>query len=296
MRRALQLAQRGEGNVSPNPMVGAVVVAPGGRIIGEGYHRRFGGPHAEVNALASVAEADRKLLSESTLYVTLEPCSHYGKTPPCARLVIETGLRKVVAGCLDPFPSVSGRGMKMISEAGIETEVGLLEEECVHLNRRFMTAHREGRPWVQLKWAETAQGRMAGRDAEGNPMPLQISSPVSRVWMHRERSMADAIMVGTTTVAVDNPILDCRFWKDGKTPRRVTFRSPRIPPDSHLALDPSTVYLEPRLPLRPQLGQLYSRLRITSLMVEGGAQTLQSFLAEGLADEIRLERESGADF
>lgn len=289
MRRALQLARMGEGNVSPNPMVGAVVVAPDGRIIGEGYHRQFGGPHAEVNALASVPEADNVLLPQSTIYVTLEPCFHYGKTPPCARLIIETGLKKVVAGCLDPFPEVSGRGMRMIAEAGIETEIGLLEEECRNLNRRFMTAHTKGRPWVLLKWAQTPDGRMAGRDAEGHPIPLKISTPVSRVWMHRERSMVDAILVGVNTVAVDNPTLDCRYWKVNRTPRRITFRSERIPAESTLAADAATIYLEPHATLLPQLERLYREEGITSLMVEGGAETLRSFINEGLADEYRVE-------
>lgn len=300
MRRALQLARLGEGNVSPNPMVGAVVVAPDGRIIGEGYHRRFGEGHAEVNALASVDPSDWHLLKESTMYVTLEPCSHYGKTPPCAKLIIDTGLKKVVAAATDPFPAVSGRGMRMLSEAGIETETGLLEAESLALNKRFMTAHRLGRPWVQLKWAETAEGDMARIDERGESRPIAISGPVERVWMHRQRSLSDAIMVGSKTVATDNPKLDCRCWKNPsaghedrkRPPRKVTFRSERIPADSTLARDKDTIYLEPHAPLLPQLERLYREEGITSIMVEGGAETLESFRREGLADELRQEVQS----
>ena len=157
MRRALRLASCGEGRVSPNPQVGAVV-AVGERIIGEGYHRHWGGPHAEVNALASVSEADRPLLRQATMYVTLEPCSHYGKTPPCADLIVREGLRRVIVATVDPFPQVSGRGIARIRRAGIEVETGLLEEEARWLNRRFFTAHSEQRPFVQLKWAQSADG------------------------------------------------------------------------------------------------------------------------------------------
>ena len=155
MSRALQLAKNGFGRVSPNPMVGAVVVADG-RIIGEGFHRQWGHAHAEVNAIASVAEADRRLLRQSTIYVTLEPCSHYGKTPPCSKLIIDTGIPRVVVGCLDPFKEVSGRGIKMLREAGVDVTTGVLERQCQWINRKFMTAHTHHRPYVTLKWAESA--------------------------------------------------------------------------------------------------------------------------------------------
>lgn len=286
MRRALQLARLGEGNVSPNPMVGATIVAPGGRIIGEGYHRKYGEGHAEVNAIASVKEEDRHLLPESTIYVTLEPCSHYGKTPPCAKLIIETGLKRVVAATLDPFVKVAGKGMKMITDAGIATTVGVLKEESEELNRRFMTAHRMQRPWVQLKWAESADGYMGATDSQGNPASTPLSEPVENVWMHRQRSLSDAIMAGTNTIISDNPRLTCRLWP-GKAPRKITFKSDRIDADSHIAGDSSTIYLEPHTTLLPQLQRLYREEGITSIMVEGGAATLRSFLAEGLADEIR---------
>lgn len=265
MRRALQLARLGEGLVSPNPMVGAVVVAADGRIIGEGYHHRFGGPHAEVCAIGSVSDADRHLLPEATIYVTLEPCSHYGKTPPCSRLIIESGLRRVVVGSADPFPEVSGRGIRMLREAGVEVVEDVMRRECDELNVRFLTAHRLRRPWIQLKWAQSADGFMAGIGADGNPYPVKFSTPVSSVWMHRRRSMADAIMVGSRTLAIDRPRLDCRLWP-GKAPRRV----------------------EPRHDLAEQMHELYAE-GVTSLMVEGGPTLLQSFIDLGLYDDLRIE-------
>lgn len=265
MRRALQLARLGEGLVSPNPMVGAVIVAADGRIIGEGYHHRYGGPHAEVCAVRSVKEADRHLLSDSTIYVTLEPCSHYGKTPPCSQLIIDTGIPRVVVGSADPFPEVSGRGLRMLREAGVEVVVNVLREECDALNVRFLTAHRLGRPWIQLKWAQSADGFMAGLDKDGKPYPVKFSTPVSSVWMHRRRSMVDAIMVGRNTLEIDRPRLDCRLWP-GRSPRRVA----------------------PRHDLELQMRELY-RDGVTSLMVEGGPTLLQSFIDLGLYDDVRIE-------
>lgn len=266
MRRALQLAGLGEGLVSPNPMVGAVVVSTDGRIIGEGYHHQYGGPHAEVCAITSVKPKDKVLLSDSTIYVTLEPCSHYGKTPPCSKLIIDTGIPKVVVGSADPFPEVSGRGIRMLREAGIEVAENVLREECDNLNVRFLTAHRLGRPWIQLKWAESADGFMAGVDRSGKPYPIQFSTPVTSVWMHRRRSMVDAIMVGKNTLEIDKPRLDCRHWP-GHTPKRI----------------------EPRHDLEQQMKDLYSE-GITSLMVEGGPTLLQSFIDLGLYDDIRIEK------
>lgn len=265
MRRALQLARLGEGLVSPNPMVGAVIVAADGTIIGEGYHHEYGGPHAEVCAVRSVKDSDRHLLADSTIYVTLEPCSHYGKTPPCARLIIDTGIPRVVVGSADPFPEVSGRGIRMLREAGVEVVENVLREECDALNVRFLTAHRLGRPWIQLKWAQSADGFMAGLDADGRPYPVKFSTPVSTVWMHRRRSMVDAIMVGKNTLEIDRPRLDCRAWP-GKAPRRV----------------------KPRRDLEAQMRELYKE-GITSLMVEGGPTLLQSFIDLGLYDDIKIE-------
>lgn len=265
MKRALQLARLGEGLVSPNPMVGAVIVAADGRIIGEGYHHRYGGPHAEVCAVNSVKDSDRHRLTDSTIYVTLEPCSHYGKTPPCAKLIIDSGIPRVAVGSADPFPEVSGKGIKMLRNAGVEVEEGVLRDECDALNARFLTAHQLGRPWIQLKWAQSADGFMAGIDNDGKPYPVKFSTPVSSVWMHRRRSMVDAIMVGKNTLEIDKPRLDCRYWP-GKAPRRV----------------------EPRHDLEEQMRELY-KAGITSLMVEGGPTLLQSFIDLGLYDDIKIE-------
>lgn len=266
MRRALQLARGGEGCVAPNPMVGAVVIAHG-RIIGEGFHRTYGGPHAEVNAIASVKEEDRHLLREATIFVTLEPCSHYGKTPPCAKLIIDTGIPRVVVGAPDPNPLVAGRGVRMLREAGVEVEEGVLLNECLEINRRFMTAQTHDRPWILLKWACSADGFMAAFGEDGNPVPVKLSNSLSSVWMHRERAMCEAIMVGNNTLRIDNPRLDVRLWA-GKNPRRIT------------------------LPHHADLPALMAQLRaegITSLMVEGGQKLLESFLQLGLYDEIRVE-------
>ena len=301
MRRALQLAALGAGHTSPNPMVGAVIVAPDGTIIGEGWHRQCGQAHAEVNAVASVRDVN--LLKNSTIYVTLEPCSHYGKTPPCARLLIERGIPRVVVGTLDPFPEVAGRGVRMLQEAGIEVVVGVLEQQCQALNRRFMTAHTTGLPWVQLKWAQTADGCIAlPPDAGENP--LHMSTPVTMRWIHRERSLCDAIVVGAATARIDNPSLTTRYWP-GKSPLRVVLSHELSMPDNlNLFTDglPTVVYNgvkdavegaveyvkidtdEPRLWLQ----DLYRR-GVTSVMVEGGARVLNSLIDAGLWDEARVE-------
>ena len=301
MRRALQLARLGAGHTSPNPMVGAVIVAPGGTIIGEGWHRKCGEAHAEVNAVASVA--DPALLRDSTIYVTLEPCSHYGKTPPCARMLIERGIPRVVVGCLDPFVKVAGRGVAMLREAGIEVTVGVLEQECRELNRRFMTAHTAGRPWVQLKWAQTADGYIAlPPDAGENP--LHMSTPVTMRLMHRQRALCDAIVVGAATARIDNPSLTTREWP-GRSPLRVVLSSNlSIPDNLNLLTDgmPTIVYNGVKDEERgmvqyvkmdttnPQswLQDLYRR-GVTSVMVEGGTQVLQGLIAAGAWDEARIE-------
>lgn len=301
MRRALQLARLGAGHTSPNPMVGAVIVGPDGTIIGEGWHRQCGQGHAEVNAVASVK--DDKLLRNSTIYVTLEPCSHYGKTPPCARLLIEKGIPRVVVGCLDPFKEVSGRGVAMLREAGIEVVVGMLEKECRELNRRFMTAHTSGRPWVQLKWAQTADGYIA-LPPEAGENPLHMSTPVTMRLMHRQRSLCDAIVVGAATARIDNPSLTTRYWP-GKSPLRVVLsRNLSMGDNLNLLTDglPTIVYNNTKNETvgaveyvkmdtsNPQawLEDLYRR-KVTSVMVEGGAQVLQYLIDAGMWDEARIE-------
>lgn len=287
MRRALELAGRGAGYVSPNPAVGAVIVAPDGRIIGEGWHRHYGGPHAEVNAVASVATEDEELLPLSTIYVTLEPCSHWGKTPPCSKLLIEKRLRRVVVGTVDPFREVSGRGIGMLREAGIEVSVGVLEVECRNLLRRFITAHTLRRPYIQLKWAQTADGFIAACNSNGTPKAIAISNPATLVAMHRERALADAILVGTDTVITDNPSLTTRLCP-GRSPRPVLFRSPRLPEDAAV-MQRDPILLDPDTSLAENMDILYSQHGITSLMVEGGRHTLTSFLSARIFDEIRIE-------
>lgn len=287
MRRALQLAKCGEGRVSPNPMVGAVITARG-RIIGEGYHRHWGGPHAEVNAVNSVAECDRPLLREASMYVTLEPCSHYGKTPPCSELIIRMGIPRVVVATLDPFDKVSGRGIAMLKEAGIDVVTGLLGEESRALNRRFITAHTLKRPYITLKWAQSADGYMAASPENGR---LIISNPLSTVWMHSERAKNDAIFVGTATVAEDNPRLDCRK-APGRLPVAASFISASEYENAHI-MDGRRLVLRNQDETLPDfLYRLYHAEGITSLMVEGGARTLQEYINLDLYDEVRIETAS----
>lgn len=301
MRRALQLARQGAGHTSSNPMVGAVIVSPNGKIIGEGWHRKCGQGHAEVNAVASVN--DPSLLKDSTIYVTLEPCSHYGKTPPCAKLIIERGIPRVVVGALDPFVKVSGRGVAMLREAGVEVVVGVLEEECRILNCRFMTAHTTGRPWVQLKWAQTADGFIA-LPPEAGENPLHMSTPVTMRLMHRQRALCDAIVVGAATARIDDPSLTTRYWP-GKSPLRVVLsRQLSIPDNLKLLNDsmPTIIYNSIKNETSgvveyvkmdtsdPQmwLTDLYRR-GITSVMVEGGTDVLQQMIDAGAWDEARIE-------
>ena len=259
MRRCIQLAQNGQQNAKPNPMVGAVIVH-NGRIIGEGYHVRCGEAHAEVNAFASVKAEDEALLPESTIYVSLEPCSHYGKTPPCADLIIKKGVRRVVVGCIDEFAEVQGRGIKKIREAGIEVEVGVLEEECKVLNRRFLTFHREQRPYIILKWAQTANGFI-----DNHHQPVQISNEFTKMLSHKLRADEDAILVGRITDERDHPQLNVREW---------------------CGPDPKRLVIDHAHPLN--LESLHAH-NVQSLIVEGGAETLRSFLVQGLWDEIRVE-------
>lgn len=296
MLRALQLARHGGGHTSPNPMVGAVVVHDG-VIIGEGFHRCCGQAHAEVNAIASVR--DQSLLPASTIYVTLEPCSHYGKTPPCAKLLIEKNIKRVVVGVLDPFEKVRGRGVAMLREAGIEVEVGVLESDCRDLNKRFFTAHTTGMPWVLLKWAQSTDGFLANEDGM-----VRFSTPLTLSLMHRERAMVDAIVVGAGTVKIDNPSLSTRHWS-GSSPLRVVLdRNMSMPSGCQLLNDggKTLVYNEKKDGLEgnvewvkldtrePQswLRNLYLR-GITSVMVEGGANVLQQLLDAGMWNEIRVE-------
>lgn len=300
MRRALQLARLGNGNVSPNPMVGAVIVCDG-KIIGEGFHRRFGEGHAEVNAVASVA--DESLLSRSTIYVTLEPCSHYGKTPPCSLLLIRKHIPRVVVGSLDPFAKVSGRGVKMLRDAGVEVVTGVLESECRALNVKFITAHSLRRPYIMLKWAQSHDG-FIDTERSCDEVPAVISNSLTAMWMHRERSRFDAVLVGAGTVVMDNPSLTVRHWR-GRQPLRVVLDANlSAPVASHLFTDGLTTIVynavrdgrtgavcyvktdsrDPMIWLR----DLYNR-GVTSLMVEGGACVLKQLIDSMMWDEARIE-------
>ena len=279
MRRCLQLARCGEAGAPPNPMVGAVIVCDG-RIIGEGYHRRCGGPHAEVNAINSVKEKD--LLSRSTIYVSLEPCAHYGKTPPCADLIIETGIRRVVIGCTDPFAKVNGLGIKKLREAGCKVQVGVLEQECRELNRRFFTFHEKHRPWIILKWAQSNDG-FIGKDER-----VILSNALTQTLVHRLRARSGAILVGTNTALQDNPTLTTRLWP-GPNPLRLTIdRNGILPPTLHLKDNSTPTVIYSHESIEEILADLYAR-GIQSLLVEGGAKLLQSFIDKGLWDEARIE-------
>ena len=272
MRRCLQLAANGAANARPNPMVGAVIVADG-KIIGEGYHVRCGEAHAEVNAFASVKPQDRHLLHDATIYVSLEPCAHYGKTPPCAQLIARMGVKRCVAGCVDPFAKVKGKGLEMIRNAGIEVTTGVLEEECRWLNRRFMVFHQHKRPYIILKWAQTANGY-----TDDNFRQTAISTPFTRMLAHKLRAECDAIAVGRVTAERDRPRLDTRLW-GGKSPLPIVIDKSRPPFDT----------MDSGKPLLPQLlDWLYDR-NCQSLIVEGGTATTEQFINANLWDEIRVE-------
>ena len=304
MKRCLQLALNGKPTCAPNPMVGAVVVHQG-CIIGEGWHRKAGMPHAEPNAIHSVKNQD--LLKESTLYVSLEPCSHYGKTPPCADLIIEKRIPRVVIGCLDPFPLVSGRGVKKMLAAGIDVTVGVEEAACLDLNRSFFLFQKRKRPYIILKWAQTADGFLdVFRNPGDQKESFKISTSFTQTFIHKLRSECDAIMVGTKTAILDNPSLTVRSWI-GKNPVRVVLdRQAILPPDSKLlnGKTPTLVFTEKpsgkqgnvswihidyNTPVVEQvLHELYIR-NLQTLLVEGGTQTHESFLKAGLWDEIHVE-------
>jgi diaminohydroxyphosphoribosylaminopyrimidine deaminase/5-amino-6-(5-phosphoribosylamino)uracil reductase len=303
MQRCLQLAAIGGGDVAPNPMVGAVLVVDD-KIIGEGYHIKYGQPHAEPNAIKSVQRAE--LLKLATLYVNLEPCSHYGKTPPCAELIVSCGIPRVVIGTLDPNPKVSGRGVEIMQKAGIEVIVGVLESECYELNKRFFTFQTLKRPYVLLKWAQTRDGYIDAIRESNEQQPLQISNEITRQFTHKIRSENQAIMVSTNTVVLDNPSLTVRYWS-GKNPIRIALdRQGRIPATSNLLDGQITTYIFTELEKENSKNLTYIRikfdensiktileklceLQIHSVLIEGGAKFLTSFITAGLWDEAQIE-------
>jgi len=303
IQRCLQLAQSGAGYVSPNPMVGAVLVSDD-RIIGEGSHRRFGDAHAEPNVIHSVK--DPALLKNSTLYVNLEPCSYYGKTPPCADLIVSCQIPRVVIGTLDPNPKVAGKGVEILRKAGIEVTVGVLEQDCRELNKRFFIFQEQKRPYIILKWAQTRDGFMDRKRLDVAEPPLVISNAITRQLTHQMRAENQSILVSTNTVLLDNPSLTVRHWS-GKNPIRIAIdRQDRIPSDYHL-LDGSvkTIIFTEKVKtnqakveyvkidfddhsLQTILGEIYER-NIHSVLVEGGALLLNSFIQAGLWDEANVE-------
>ncbi|MCD7900882.1 MAG: bifunctional diaminohydroxyphosphoribosylaminopyrimidine deaminase/5-amino-6-(5-phosphoribosylamino)uracil reductase RibD [Bacteroides sp.] len=302
MRRCIQLAMNGKNNVAPNPMVGAVIVYDG-KIMGEGYHVRCGEAHAEVNAIQAVKNPS--LLKQSTMYVSLEPCSHYGKTPPCADRIIKEGIPRVVIGCPDPFLKVAGRGIQKLKDAGIDVTVGILEKECRQLISHFAIYNTQRRPYIILKWAESGDGFLDITRTEG--YPVKLSTDETRMLVHKKRAEADAIMVGPQTAILDNPSLTVRDWY-GKSPVRVVVdKHLSLPPSLHLfdGTIPTWIYtikeqpnasnltyitLNQEVDLLPQImADLYER-GIQTLLVEGGSKLLQSFLYDSLWDEIFVEK------
>ena len=304
MKQALELARKGLGDTYPNPAVGCVIVCDG-RTIGRGYHRRAGEPHAEVNAIDSVE--DRTLLPGSTMYVTLEPCAHYGKTPPCAERIVREGISRVVIGTGDPFVRVNGRGVEILRRAGVEVVQGVLQQDCDELNKRFFTYHRKKRPFVVLKWAQTADGFLDVLRTDASLAPLKITGEPAQRYVHRMRSLEQAILVGTRTALLDNPRLDARLAESPRHPLRVAIdRFGRIPLESHLldGTHSTLLFTEKRtaqchlekknvdcVPIdfsgdtvAQMLDELYRR-GIQSVLVEGGAETHASFFRAGCWDE-----------
>lgn len=306
MLRCLEIAKNGLGTTAPNPMVGAVIVHED-KIIGEGFTSPYGGPHAEVNAINSVA--DKELLKHATIYVTLEPCSHHGKTPPCADLIAKHGIPRVVIGLIDPHTKVAGKGIEKLKNAGSNVITGCLEKECREHHCRFLTFQEKKRPYIILKWAQTADGFIAPKKEERatNPEPYWITGPYSRQLVHKWRSEEQSILVGTNTVLEDNPKLDVRLYT-GKNPIRIVLdRKLKISADYNI-LDGSipTLVLTDMVdtPLQKenaayrqidfkgdiaqQICEVLHKENITSVLIEGGTQTLQTFINSGLWDEARI--------
>jgi len=298
MKRCIELALNGAGEVAPNPMVGCVIVHDG-KIIGEGFHKKFGEAHAEVNAINSIS--DTSLFKRSSLYVNLEPCSHFGKTPPCVDLIIEKEIPEVIVGCLDPNTLVAGRGIRKLEKSNVRVQVGVLDSESREVNERFITFHERKRPYIILKWAQSSDGFIAPK----NGQRTNISNEYSRTLSHRWRSEEAAIMVGTTTAINDNPKLDVRLW-NGKNPLRVVIdQQLRISSTSNIFDHsiPTLVFTEKQKAheenlefhktafserlLQDVMSVLHEK-QILSLIVEGGSQLHQSFIEQNLWDEARI--------
>ncbi|MCG6187491.1 bifunctional diaminohydroxyphosphoribosylaminopyrimidine deaminase/5-amino-6-(5-phosphoribosylamino)uracil reductase RibD [Maribellus maritimus] len=303
MLRALELAQLGIGEVSPNPMVGCVIVCEG-KIIGEGFHQKYGDAHAEVNAIHAVK--DQELLPKSTLYVTLEPCAHFGLTPPCSDLIIRKRIPRVIIGTVDPFAEVAGKGIEKLKKAGVEVEVGVLEKECRNINKRFFTFHEKKRPYVILKWAQTQDGFIdIERSVENYGEPTWITGNLALRLVHKIRAEEGAILVGRKTAEKDNPSLTVRHWY-GKNPLRAVVDNELKLPKTLNVFDQSEktvvfnilqdkednklTYVKlnnTQNPIQEILCQLYKE-NILSVIVEGGHRLLQSFILANLWDEAHI--------
>ena len=326
IQRCIDLAKLLEGRVAPNPMVGAVLVYEG-RVIGEGFHQYYGGPHAEVNCLRSVKEEDLDLIKHSVLYVSLEPCSHFGKTPPCADLIIANDIKRVVIGCRDPFAEVNGKGIEKLQAAGVEVINGVLENECRDLNKRFFTFHVHHRPYIILKWAQTQDGKIAapprpspmGRETQNDRQRLYISNEYTNRLVHKWRSEEASILVGTNTALMDDPELTNRYWRAASPVRLVVDMDLKLPVALKMFTDEKsyTIIFNSRqheldemafrngskgvgfyqvtrdVSLVQQVVHALYQLKILSVLVEGGARLLQSFIDEDLWDEARVITNSG---
>ncbi len=304
MLRCLDLAERAEGSTYPNPLVGSVIVH-NGRIIGEGYHIKAGGPHAEVVAIESVKA--KELLTQSTLYVNLEPCSHFGKTPPCTDLIISKGIPRVVAGTIDTSNKVSGKGIKKLKDAGIDVTTGIAEEECRRMNRRFFSFHEKKRPYITLKWAQSADGFLDRERKEDTGIgPFWISGKPERVLVHRWRASEQAILVGAGTVRADDPRLDVREWKGNNPLRIILAGSGNLPVNPVMTqsigstviftFSPERINFPGAVVVRligsstaaEQVSEYLWKWGIQSVLVEGGAMVLDHFIQTGYWDEARV--------
>lgn len=307
INRCIQLAQNALGATYPNPMVGSVLVYKD-RIIGEGWHHKAGEPHAEVNAIRSVS--DESLLKKATIYVSLEPCSHYGKTPPCSDLIIASGIKKVIIGTVDPFAKVQGKGIKKLIDAGCEVRVGILEAQCKDLNKRFFTFHEKKRPFIILKWAQTEDGFIAP-ETRDERKPVWITNSNSNQLVHKWRSEEQAILVGTTTAVADNPKLNTRLWEGPDPVRIIIDRELKISRNSSIfdgsvrtiiICGKSSGYSEINNPIpkltyaeidfnkeiAAQICEILYQHEIQSVIIEGGTKTLQTFIDSDLWDEARI--------
>lgn len=290
IKRCIEIAKNGLGITRPNPMVGCVIVVDN-KIISEGFTSKYGGNHAEVNAINTVE--DKSVLQHATLYVTLEPCSHYGKTPPCSDLIVKHNIPKVVIGCIDDNKQVAGKGLKKLMEAGVDVIVGVLEDECRQHHKRFFTFHNKKRPYIILKWAETKDGFIAP-ESKNEIAPVWITNPYSRQLVHKWRAEEQAILVGTNTAIEDNPSLTVRDWTGLNPVRVVIDRENKLPKTAEIFDDSSETLvinkstIDFKTPIASEICTAMYEKNINSVIIEGGAKTLQTFIDENLWDEARI--------